>query len=420
MNRNLKLSILAVAALSLPACLGGYAPGQDGTPPVDNSGNGGGGGTAAGGGGGTGGGGSGGGGGGGVPAVTAKDLFTANVAPILTRCSASTCHGSATLTTPTQFAYNMPSLYDNITGYSSRVLGSYDKAQATIISKITAGGHNAQTYTAAEITSIGDWLDTEHQERAATGGTTDAREKLLEGWSACMTQTDFDTAGVATAWAQKRTNNTNTACQQCHVNGSGFLANADSTRMFQILTQAKNPAGGWYPRDVLHRRHDDRSGEPEDRHQQGPHHEGLVGNGAAREVRRAHRSQRWNSVGVRQADDVLQHDDDQVHGRRRRGLRTDQARNSPAVTSTIPLKGARLATLRAGRSSFWRLLLDRIGDADVADAHLVGHALRQIDRRTRRALDLLRPLRDVISRRDVLERQPERRIAAVAGGRALR
>jgi len=248
MNRNLKLSILAVAALALPACLGGYAPGQDGTPPVDNSGNGGGGGTAAGGGGGVGGGGTGGSGGGGgaTAGATAKDLFTANVAPILTRCSASTCHGSATLTTPTQFAYNMPSLYDNITGYSSRVLGSYDKAQATIISKITAGGHNAQTYTAAEITSIGDWLDKEHQERAATGGTTDAREKLLEAWSACMTQTDFDTAGVATAWAQKRTNNTNTACQQCHVNGSGFLANADSTRMFQVLTQAKNPAGGWF------------------------------------------------------------------------------------------------------------------------------------------------------------------------------
>ncbi|HEX6838631.1 MAG TPA: hypothetical protein VF334_18765 [Polyangia bacterium] len=236
-----------MAALALPACLGGYQPGQDGTPPVDNTNNGGGGGggTAAGGGGGTGGGGSGG-GGGGVTGPTAKDLFTANVAPIVMRCSASTCHGSATLTAPTQFAYSMPTLYDNITGYSSRVLGSYDKTQATIISKITAGGHNGQTYTAAEITSIGDWLDKEHQERTVTGGTTDARTKLLNAWSACMTQTDFDSAGVATAWAQKRTDTTNTACQQCHVNGQGFLANADSTRMFQILTQAPNPAGGWF------------------------------------------------------------------------------------------------------------------------------------------------------------------------------
>jgi hypothetical protein len=126
------------------------------------------------------------------------------------------------------------------------VLGSYDKTQATIISKITAGGHNGQTYAATEITSIGDWLDQEHTERAATGGTADPREKLLEAWSGCMTQTDFDTAGVATAWAQKRTDTTNTACQQCHVNGQGFLANPDSTRMFNILTTAKNPTGGWF------------------------------------------------------------------------------------------------------------------------------------------------------------------------------
>ena len=82
-----------------------------------------------------------------------------------------------------------------------------------------------------------------------------------------MAQTDFDTAGVATAWAKKTTNTTNTACQQCHVNGQGFFANADSTRMFNILTTAKNPAGGWFLEILLHRRHDDRSGEPEDHHQ---------------------------------------------------------------------------------------------------------------------------------------------------------
>jgi hypothetical protein len=241
MNRNLKLSILALATLAMPACIGGYAPGQDGPPVQQNNGGGGGGG-----GGGTAGGGGGGGGGGTVtPATTAKDLFTTNVAPIVMRCSAATCHGG-TVTTPTQFAYAMPTLYDNITSYASRVLGTFDKTQATIISKITAGGHNGQTYTAGEIQSIGDWLDLEHQERAASGSTGDARELLLEKWSGCMAQTDFDTAGVATAWAQKTTDTTNTACQQCHVNGQGFLANADSTRMFNILTTAKNPAGGWF------------------------------------------------------------------------------------------------------------------------------------------------------------------------------
>src|SRR5205814_1765497 len=36
------------------------------------------------------------------------------------------------------------------------------------------------------------------------------------------------------------------ACQQCHINGQGFWANADSTRSFNVLTTAKNPAGGWF------------------------------------------------------------------------------------------------------------------------------------------------------------------------------
>ncbi len=61
-----------------------------------------------------------------------------------------------------------------------------------------------------------------------------------------MKQTDFDSNGVATAWATKRTDTNNTACQQCHVNAQGFLANADSTRMFNILTTQPNPNGGWF------------------------------------------------------------------------------------------------------------------------------------------------------------------------------
>ena len=146
MNRNLKLSILAVAALALPACIGGYQPGQD-APPVDNTNNGGGGG--GGGGGSAGGGGTAGGGGGG------RWRSGDDGEGSLHRQCRSDRHALQRrhlprlghVTTPTQFAYNMPSLYDNITGYSSRVLGSYDKAQATIISKITAGGHNGQTFT---------------------------------------------------------------------------------------------------------------------------------------------------------------------------------------------------------------------------------------------------------------------------------
>ncbi len=253
MKRNLKLALLAVATLAMPACIGGYAPGQDptpgtpGTPGGTTGGGGGGGNSGTAGGGGTGGGGTGGsGGGGGAATPMAKTMFNSNVQPILMRCSAATCHGAANVTTPTQFAYNMPTMYDNIVGYTSRVLGNFDKTQATILSKIQAGGHNGQSFTAAEVKSIGDWLDQEKLERTASGNTSDPRQALLDKWSGCMVQTEWDAAGVATAWAQKTTDTTNTACQQCHVNAQGFFANADSTRMFNVLTTAKNPAGGWF------------------------------------------------------------------------------------------------------------------------------------------------------------------------------
>jgi hypothetical protein len=255
MKRNLKLAFLAVAALGLPACLGGYQPGQDPTPPqqqppANNGGGGGGGGGGAAGGGGGGGGSMTGGPDGGTPGGTAnaKAMFDSTVSSmILMRCGASACHGG-TGTTPTKFAAGTATTeYDTIIGYTSRVLGDFDKTQATIITKITAGGHNGQTYSAADIKTIGDWLDAEKSIRTSTGtGTTSPRELLLEKFSGCMVKTEWDTAGVATAWAQKTTDTTNTACQQCHVNGQGFFANADSTRMFNVLTTAKNPAGGWF------------------------------------------------------------------------------------------------------------------------------------------------------------------------------
>jgi hypothetical protein len=256
MTRNLKLAFLAAAALAAPACVGGYAPGQDGNPPVDNTqppvnqNNGGGGGA---GGGGTGGGAGGGGTGGGTGATapsSAKPVFVSTVATIITgKCSMAACHGG-TGSAPTKFAVGATpdALYDTILGYSSRVLGDFDRTQATVLSKIAPGNHNATSYSAAESKAIGDWLDAERTARAANGttNTPNARDLLLQKWSGCMVKTEWDTAGVAQAWAQKTTDTNNTACQQCHVNGQGFWANADSTRSFNVLTTAKNPSGGWF------------------------------------------------------------------------------------------------------------------------------------------------------------------------------
>jgi hypothetical protein len=255
MTRNFKLAFLASAALTASGCVGAYhAPtgGNNGTAGGSTSG--GGSGTAGGSGsaGGTvssaGGTGSAGGGGGTTvpPPSNAQPMFDANVAPIIMAdCSNSACHGNAAVTNPPPFASGtQANLYSTILNYADTLFPNFEPTTAPILTKIAAG-HSGVMYSATDITNITNWLDAEKTARAGTT-TASPRELLLEKFSGCMTQTDFDSAGVATAWANKTTNTTNTACQQCHVNASYFLANADSTRMFQILSTAANPQGGWF------------------------------------------------------------------------------------------------------------------------------------------------------------------------------
>lgn len=246
MTRNLKLAFLASALLVAPGCLGGYQPGTDPTPGTNGS---------QGSGSSNGSGSSSGGTTTPPPASTpdggiapgpssAKPQFESDVMPILqSKCGNTTCHGG-TGTNPPMFAVG-PDMYTTILGYSDLLFPGFDKTNALLITKINPGPHNGATYTADELTKIGNWLDAEKASRSGMP-TVSPREKLLEQWSGCMTQTDWDTEGVATAWAQKRTDTTNTACQQCHINGQDFLATQDSTRMFNILTTQKNPTGGWF------------------------------------------------------------------------------------------------------------------------------------------------------------------------------
>ena len=67
----------------------------------------------------------------------------------------------------------------------------------------------------------------------ATG--SNERSALLSGVSPLR-------INVANAWANKGTNQGQ--CKQCHVNGQGWLASNDSTRVFNILTTEPNPKGG--------------------------------------------------------------------------------------------------------------------------------------------------------------------------------
>jgi hypothetical protein len=235
----MKTTVLASFVVALSGCLGGWQPGTPSSN-VPGSGSGGssssnngspvdGGSNAA------------------PPPTSAKSLFDANVGPILqTKCAATACHGG-TATNPPPFAAGAATgLYLTVLNYADILLGGFDKTQAQILLKIAPGNHNGCTYSSTDVSNIGGWLDAERAARAGGGGMLSPRDALLAKWSGCMTQADFDSAGVATAWANKRTDTSGTACQQCHDNADAFLANSDSTRMFNILTTAANPLGGWF------------------------------------------------------------------------------------------------------------------------------------------------------------------------------
>jgi hypothetical protein len=181
-----------------------------------------------------------------APPSNAQPLFDMNVAPIIMAdCSSAGCHGG-TGTSPIKFAAGtQANLYSTVLNFTGTLLGNFDKTQAQILLKI-AGGHNGVVYTAAQQTAIAGWLDAERAARSGTTPTVSARDALLAKWSGCMNLTDWNNAGVAQAWAQKQTDTTGTACQQCHINAQGFYANADSTRMFTDLTTQPNPAGGYF------------------------------------------------------------------------------------------------------------------------------------------------------------------------------
>lgn len=179
-------------------------------------------------------------------ASSAKPKFESDVKPVLmAKCGQAACHGGAG-SVPIKFVpTDAAQVYDVVLSFADKLVNSdFDKNKAQLLTKI-AGGHNGATYSATEKSGIEGWLDAERAARAAGGTpTVSARAKLLAEWSGCMDLNDWNTDGVAAAWAQKQTGEGQ--CQQCHVNAQGWLADQQSQRVFDILTQEKNPKGGYF------------------------------------------------------------------------------------------------------------------------------------------------------------------------------
>lgn len=179
-----------------------------------------------------------------VPPSSAQPLFDQNVAPILSpTCAGSGCH-SAPGSSPIRF---LPAaaqdLYASVLQYSDKlVAGNFDKADAQMLTRV-AGGHYTASYTPAEVALIQEWLDAEVLARVDMPGVPSVTRRMMSEMSGCMSRDDWNTEGVALAWALKETGEGR--CQQCHVNGQGWLASQDSDRMFNILSgPSMNPATG--------------------------------------------------------------------------------------------------------------------------------------------------------------------------------
>jgi cytochrome c len=68
---------------------------------------------------------------------------------------------------------------------------------------------------------------------------TETPDGVIARWQQCMTFGDFQTANVASTWANMSTAN-NQKCTSCHVNGGwGFVATTNAQQMFDILKADK-------------------------------------------------------------------------------------------------------------------------------------------------------------------------------------
>jgi hypothetical protein len=69
--------------------------------------------------------------------------------------------------------------------------------------------------------------------------TTLTDKQLISAWSGCMTQDNFNTAGMI-AWGTMASQNGN-ACSSCHSDGfEGFFASSDKTAMFTAISTSSD------------------------------------------------------------------------------------------------------------------------------------------------------------------------------------
>jgi hypothetical protein len=173
---------------------------------------------------------------------TAKQMFEANVHPLLSKCA--TCHtnGHEQGNVTGFYSPDLSNAYTTATGYVAFV-GDFTPNSAPVLTKILPGNHNGMSWSTDEVSKITGWLNQELIERGPTNIGSPENEaqvmlRLKNNWSSCMTIDDFRTAQMATQFGQMRADNPNNQCQQCHNHGyMGFIDTVVEQEFFDTVSQ---------------------------------------------------------------------------------------------------------------------------------------------------------------------------------------
>jgi hypothetical protein len=167
------------------------------------------------------------------PSATARQLFDANVAPMLAAVCAS-CHAGAPPTTgPTFLGSGATMYYSMLTGDARFVNAVPAKSEL-----VTKGLHEGPALTTAAATNIDAWLNQELVERGATlpqpPPPTDLVQKQLAAFGNCMQLTDYTAAGMNDLQNQDTTGSAGN-CYSCHSTGMFVYLSKDPTQNFDRL-----------------------------------------------------------------------------------------------------------------------------------------------------------------------------------------
>jgi cytochrome c553 len=169
----------------------------------------------------------------------AKEIFKADVHPAVAKCSGAGCHDTnATSAALGKFYNTNPDTAYDATVIATTIVSTFSSI-APILTHVQAG-HKGLSYTPDETTKITGWLAKETTERKATGGVNQPPpfdpKALLKVWSGCMSQENFNAAGMTAAWSGLAASNLQ-KCINCH-NGAvgGFLIINNATQYFTALS----------------------------------------------------------------------------------------------------------------------------------------------------------------------------------------